>query len=236
MNIIRWVVCLLTSIIIVLCSSPGFSEEDLEVSPEAEAALEEEIRYLQAETYVMTPSRIPEKIKKTAATITVITDRQIRQMGARHLMDVLQTVPGMGFWYNSDGSYIIDVRGFGAGIGNNHILFMINGHSLYNNYNGGAGYVHDTHIIDNIKRIEIMRSPGSALYGANAFLGVINIITKEAEDIDGVELTTRAGSYDSQQYNLLFGKTFKDLEVAFNFNYFNTHGSNGHVIKGGGKM
>ena len=199
MNIIRCVVCLLTTIIIIVYSSPSFSEEDLVVSPEAEAALEEELRYLKAETYVLTPSRIPEKIKKTAATITVITDRQIRQMGARHIMDVLQTVPGIGLYYVWDGSYIIDVRGFGAGFSNNHILFMINGHPLYDNYVGGAGYFHDTHIIDNIKRIEVVRSPGSALYGANAFLGVINIITKEAEDIDGVELTTRAGSYDTQQ-------------------------------------
>jgi outer membrane receptor protein involved in Fe transport len=60
-------------------------------------------------------------------------------------------------------------------------------------------------------------------------LGVINIITKEAEDIDGFELTARGGSWDTQQYNLLFGKTFSDLEVAFNFNYFKTHGFRGLI-------
>jgi len=63
-NRISRAVFLIIPIIVVLCSSPGFSEEDLVVSPEAEAALEEELRYLKAETYVMTPSRIPEKIKK----------------------------------------------------------------------------------------------------------------------------------------------------------------------------
>ena len=52
-------------------------------------AIDEEIRYLKAEMYVITPSRIPEKIKKTASSITVVTDRQIRQMGARNLVDVL---------------------------------------------------------------------------------------------------------------------------------------------------
>ncbi len=61
-------------------------------------------------------------------------------------------------------------------------------------------------------------------YGANAYHGVINVITKEAEDIDGFELTARGGSWDTQQYNLLFGKTFSELEVAFNFDYFKTHG------------
>ena len=110
-------VFLMIPIIVVLYSTPGFSEEDLVVSPEAEAALEEELRYLKAETYVMTPSRIPEKIKKTAATISVITARQIRQMGARHLMDVLQTVPGIGIYYQGVGSYIIAFRGGLAGGG-----------------------------------------------------------------------------------------------------------------------
>ena len=85
--------------------------------------------------------------------------------------------------------------------------------------------------LDNVKRIEFVRGPGSSLYGANAFAGVINIITKEAEDIDGWELIARGGSYDTQQYNLLYGKTHNDLEIVLNYNYFNTHGFNGHVNK-----
>jgi len=106
---------------------------------------------------------------------------------------------------------------------------MINGQPLNETLSGGATYTHDTIILDNVKRIEVIRGPGSALYGANAFGGVINIITKEAEDIDGWELTARGGSYDTQQYNLLYGKTFNELEVAFNYNYFNTNGFNDHL-------
>ncbi len=104
-------VFLMIPILILFHSFPASSQEDIQVSPEAEAALEEELRYLRAETYVITPSRIPEKIKKTAASITVITDREIRQMGARHLMDVLLTVPGMGFRYWMGGSNFIKIRG-----------------------------------------------------------------------------------------------------------------------------
>ena len=220
-------VFLIIPILFILHSSPAFSQEDIQVSPEAEAALEEELRYLRAETYVITPSRIPEKIKKTAASVSVITDREIRQMGARNLMDVLQTVPGVGYLYSRMGMQFIDIRG-GIKAPSIDVLLMVNGHPLNEDFTGGIS-VHDTLILDNIKRIEVVRSPGSALYGANAVLGVINIITKEAEDIDGFELTTRGGSYDTQQYNLLYGKTFNEVEVAFNFNYLNTHGFNGHV-------
>jgi len=60
---------------------PVYSQEDLTSSPSTDDALDEELRYLQAETYVITASRIPESIKKSASSITVITDKEIRQMG-----------------------------------------------------------------------------------------------------------------------------------------------------------
>jgi outer membrane receptor for Fe3+-dicitrate len=123
-------VFLMIPFLFILHSLPVFAQEDIQVSPEAEAALEEELRYLRAETYVITPSRIPEKIKKTAASVTVITDREIQQMGARHLMDVLQPVPGMGFVYARGGRYVIDIRG-GMNINSNSVLLMVNSHLGY---------------------------------------------------------------------------------------------------------
>ena len=85
--------------------------KDLSVNSSADDALEEELRYLQAETYVITASRIPENIKKTAASVTVVTDKQIRQMGARNLMDVLETVPGWSNYYAFNGFNLSNVRG-----------------------------------------------------------------------------------------------------------------------------
>jgi iron complex outermembrane receptor protein len=214
----------------IFCSSPVFCEDELPVSFSADELLEEELRYLQAETYVITPSRVPEEINKAASSITVVTDRQIRQMGARNLSDVIQTVPGMNYHYSFSGGYQVYARGLQVAF-SQRVLLMINSHPLNENFTGGAMLVHDTLMLDNVKRIEFIRGPGSAVYGANAFAGVINIITKEAEDVDGWELIARGGSYDTQQYNILYGKTFDDLEVVFNYNYFNTHGFNGHVNK-----
>jgi len=104
-------------------------------------------------------------------------------------------------------------------------LNMINSHPIYDVYSQGLWqWGHATMPMDNVKRIEFVRGPGSALYGAGAYDGVINVITKGAEDIDGVEVTARGGSWDTQQYNLLFGKTISGLEAVLNFNYFKTHG------------
>jgi iron complex outermembrane receptor protein len=207
----------------------AFSQDDLiSVMKDADVDFAEEMQWLHAETFVITASRILENIKKSAASITVITDKQIRQMGARHLMDVLRTVPGMSYFNNTLGVFGIDVRGIKEDT-SEHILIMVNSHSLNENYWGGGTYVYDTLIVDNIKRIEFIRGPGSAVYGANAFSGVINIITKEAKDIDGFQITAKGGSFDTQQYNLLYGKTFNDICMAFNFNYLDKDGFKGEI-------
>ncbi len=207
----------------------AFSQDDQMLEKmAADEELQQEMKWLRAETYVITASKVMETIKKAPASITVITDRQIRQMGARHLVDVLRAVPGFAPYKEYLGNYLFRVRGAASG-SSNTVLLMINSHPINSSGDGGASWVYDTLIVDNVKRMEFIRGPGSSLYGANAFYGVINVITKEAEDIDGVELTAQGGSWDTQQYNLLYGKTFSDLEVAFNFNYFKTHGFRGLI-------
>ncbi len=203
----------------------AFSQDDelLEKMP-ADEDLQQELKWLKAETYVITASKVMETIKKAPASITVITDRQIRQMGAKALWDVLmRAVPGVALMTTFEGIRNFLVRGGG------HFLLMINSHPIHDGRAGSALPMYDDLIIDNIKRVEVIRGPGSALYGANAFAGVINVITKEAEDIDGFELTARGGSWDTQQYNLLFGKSFNDLELDFNLNFFKTHGFRGFI-------
>ena len=196
------------------------AQEEMEPDQETHDAIDEELRWLEAETYVITPSKIPETIKKTAASITVVTDRQIRQMGAKNLHDVVWRVVPSFISYNAFPSKYFFARNVEA----SRILFMINGLPLYDCSSQRAGNNYSVLNMDNVKRIEFIRGPGSALYGANAYSGVINIITKKPEDVNGVEVTARGGNWDTQQYNLLFGKTFTDLEIAFNFNYLKTNG------------
>ena len=224
MNMMKSLIAVYFLIVIGLINVGQVFPQDALSSEIMDPELEQEFKWLKAETFVITASKVKENIKKAPASITVVTDKQIRQMGATSLVDVLRAVPGFGrleIQYNKIGFL---VRGSLSGANSNGILLLINNHPVNEGGLGGFTWVHDTLIIDNIKRIEFVRGPGSALYGANAFVGVINVITKEAKDIDGFELTARGGSWDTQQYNLLFGKTFSDLEVAFNLNYFKTHG------------
>jgi len=228
-RVIRYAIMLLVPVFFLLHPWVAFSEEEpLEKALKTDDALEEELKYLQEETYVITPSKIPQRIEKAPGTIHVITDKQIRQMGARYLSEVVQTVPGWSvdqwFW----GLPLFFVRG-GCGTMSSRILFMMNSHQV-NNVNLGTGiYSYANLDLENVKRIEFVNGPGSALYGSGAASGIINIITKEGEDVDGLQVTGRGGSFDTAEGSVLFGKTVKGLEVAAYLNYRNTEGFRGHV-------
>ena len=111
------------------------------------------------------------------------------------------------------------------------VKILIDGHSVNNPWSGGAIWSFDDLVVENIKKIEVVRGPGSALYGQNAFLTVVNVITKDTEDIDGFQWTLSGGSYDTQNYNMLFGKECGDLKISGFFDYFDTEGFSRKVEK-----
>jgi len=192
-------------------------------------ALQEEIHWLQEESYVTTATKTLENIKKSGATVSIITDSDLKNMGARNLMDALKRLPGLGINQSNVGNSSVEVRGVKSDFGEK-VLFLINGHPSNNNLvNGGASSAYDTFIIDDIKQVEVIRGPGSALYGANAFVAVINIITKTAKDIEGTVITIGAGSYKTEKINVLYGGSLGEVEVAANINILDTDGLKGDV-------
>ena len=225
---IRCPIILFLPILFLLYPRSALSEETIDDALKPDEELEEELKYLKAETYVITPSKIPQRIEKAPGTIHVVTDKQIRQMGARYLVDVVQTVPG---WYVREvyqGNAEVFVNG-SSGPGSNRILFMVNSHPVNSVRYGSAIDLYSYLDLDNVKRIEFVSGPGSALYGSGAMAGIINIITKGGEDVDGLQLTGRGGSFNTWEGNALFGKTVGDLEVAAYADYRNSGGFRGHV-------
>ncbi|AUM11999.1 TonB-dependent receptor plug domain-containing protein [Ketobacter alkanivorans] len=187
-------------------------------------ALQEEIQWLQAEQYVTAATKTRERVDKSGSTVTVITREQLQQMGARSLMDALKHVPGLGVNQINVGVTSLEVRGVKTDF-SEKVLFLINGHPINNNLvNGGALLSRHDMPVRDIQVIEVVRGPGSALYGANAFVAVINIVTQSGEDLAGSQVHLATGSFDTTELNLAQGATSQNWDYALNLNAYNTDG------------
>lgn len=134
---------------------------------------------------VSTVSRQESTIGRSPAAVYVVNDEMIRRSGARTLPDVLRLVPGLHV-ANIDGSkWSISSRGFPDRFANK-LLVQIDGRTVYTHLFGGVLWDINDLLLDDIKRIEVIRGPGAAIWGANAVNGVINIITKSASETQGV--------------------------------------------------
>ncbi len=162
---------------------------------------------------------------QASAVTTVITAEDIQAMGSNELSEVLQSVPGVyvrrsGTFYQA--TYAI--RGISTGF-NPEVLMMINSIPLNQLVIGGSRRpIWDAPRLHDIARIEIIRGPGSAVYGADAYSGVINIITKNAKDIAGTEVGGRVGSFDSREAWLLHGGNYQGVDVSLSVQAYHTAG------------
>ena len=125
----------------------------------------------------------------------VIDEEMIRRSGARRLPDLLRMVPGL-FVGNIDGSkWSISSRGFANRFANK-LLVQIDGRTVYTPLFGGVFWDVQDLLLDDIKRIEVIRGPGATIWGANAVNGVINVITKSAADTHGLYASAGVGSVE----------------------------------------
>lgn len=171
---------------------------------------------------IATGSRQP--IAKAPAVATVVTARDIKAMGATDLDDVLESVPGLHVSRSNVGyNPVYAIRGIFSNF-NPQVLVLINGIPITNLFVGDRSQVWGGMPVEAITRIEVIRGPGSAVYGADAFAGVINIITKTAQDIDGTEIGGRAGSFDTRDAWALHGGTWGGFDIAVALEYHDTDG------------
>ncbi|MEW6601021.1 MAG: TonB-dependent receptor plug domain-containing protein, partial [Nitrospirota bacterium] len=209
-------------IILFICSMP-FSFLSAGERTESETAEELLLFFEEEELVIATRSSTP--VRKAPAIATVITAKEIRDMGARDILDVLKMVPGFGVSKLEFSLLMLEVRGVRTQL-SEKVLFMLDGHRLNLQWNGSALYNIANNVpLEYIKKIEIIRGPGSVLYGANAFVAVINIVTKEAEDIRGFQATAGGGSFDTQHYNLLYGHDGQKLKITGSLDYYYTNGA-----------
>ena len=155
-----------------------------------------------------------QSLRRAPAVATVITAEEIAAMGASELDEVLEAVPGLHVTRTAGymSSYV--VRGLFGGQSNPQVLLLQNGVSLSSLYRGDKGGNWGGLPVESIARIEIIRGPGSALYGADAFAGVINIITKTAADMPGTVAGWRTGSFGTWSAWTQHGGQWGALDVA----------------------
>jgi iron complex outermembrane receptor protein len=135
-------------------------------------------------------------IAKAPAVASVITAEEIGKLGAKNIDQVLETIPGLHVTLSPIYNPLFNIRGIDSAF-NPQVLVLINGVSISNLFHGDRNLVWGGMPVEAISRIEVIRGPGSALYGADAFAGVINIVTKSADEIDGFSGGVSLGSFDT---------------------------------------
>lgn len=171
-------------------------------------------------------SKHEQNLSEAPASVSIVTRKDIKQFGHRTLADVLNSVRG--FYVTYDRTYnFIGVRGVNRpGDYGGRTLLTVDGHRIndpiYDSAGSGTDFILD---VDNIERVEVIRGPGSSLYGNNAFLAVINIVTRRGRNYQGAEVSGAAASYDTYSGRVSYGNQFSNgVELAVSGTYYDSAG------------
>ncbi|MBT3271356.1 TonB-dependent receptor [Candidatus Poribacteria bacterium] len=158
-------------------------------------------------TPISAAAKYEQTTREAPASVTVITSADIERYGWRTIDEALQTVRGM--YVSNDRNYVhLGARGFGRPTDyNNRVLLLINGHTNNDNFYNSAALGPTLGVpLDAIERIEVVRGPGAALYGTGAVFAVIDVITKDASDVDGLRVSAEGGSFGRKGLSGVYGQ------------------------------
>ena len=202
----RWVLvsgfCLLFGILPVTRADEAKTKE-----PDFTSLSLEELGMIKVPT-VFGASGYAQKTTEAPSSVSILTQDDFQRYGYRTLADALQSLQG--FHVSNDRNYsFLGARGINLGDFNSRTLLLIDGHRVNNNLTDGA-YLGSEFLldVDLIDRVEVIRGPGSVLYGNNALFGVINVITRKGRQINGVEVSGEYASYDTYKGRVTIGKSF----------------------------
>jgi outer membrane receptor for ferrienterochelin and colicins len=176
---------------------------------------------------VTVASRMEETASDSPSSVTVFTQADIRNMGISHLGELLNFVPGFQTTRDIEQGTAdrFSSRGRGSALSES-VLILIDGLRINDLYTGGVSILNRLIAVENIKQVEIIRGPGSALYGSNAFMGVVNIVTLNNEN----NASINAGNLKSKEIAINLSKTFsKGIQVSA---FASTFSDEGYPYKG----
>ena len=159
---------------------------------------------------VMTASRFPQPLTAAPATLFVLTHRDIRTLGATSVVDLLRNVPGLDIMTAWDTEIEVGARGLNT-FQNAKLLVLLDGHRVNDDFSGAVRWKELPVLLEDIERVEVSLSPNSALYGANAFSGIVQIFTKPASRRGGMRLGAQAGNKQDRGYSASYGGSLGKL-------------------------
>ena len=143
-------------------------------------------------------------VAETAAAAFVITREDIRRSGAHNIPEALRLAPGVEVAQIDGNKWAVSVRGFNGRFANK-LLVLMDGRALYTPSFGGVFWDAQDTLMQDIERIEVIRGPGGAIWGANAVNGVINIITRSSRETQGAEMIAESDDNHSRTMSMRLG-------------------------------
>jgi len=183
------------------------------ICPSVRAA-DDIFQFYQEEAKVVSASRLPHAENQTPATVYVVTQEDIKASGAQNIWDALRNVPGVEVMETRTGQGEIGIRGINRAL-NSRTLILLDGQPVFNPYFDFLTWSSLPVGLDEIDRIEVVEGPASAVYGADALSGVVNIITKRPEQVNGTQVTYTGGERNTQIGSLNFGQKKDNLGIRF---------------------
>ena len=178
---------------------------------------------------VTSASRKEQRAEDVPAAVYVITREQIRRSGLTLLPEILRLAPGVHVAQVNGVKWAVSIRGFNDMFANK-LLVLIDGRTVYSRAFGGVFWEGQDVVADDIERIEVIRGPGAAMWGANAVNGVINVITRSARETRGLLLNGTLGTYESMRLSARYGGSVGSMDYRIfgqSSDYRHTHGSGG---------
>jgi len=190
-----------------------------------------EADFLDEMPVVLSVSRMSQPVNETPAAVTVIDRDMIRASGFRDIPDLLRLVPGFSVAYTRDNTWAVGYHGM-ADAFSRRFQVLVDGRSFYSAAYGVVNWGELPLSIDDIERIEVVRGPNAATFGANAFFAVINIITKEAVQVPGTFASLQYGEQGMAGLTLRHGGGEGDLNYRLTFSAQNRDRFETDVVDG----
>jgi iron complex outermembrane recepter protein len=159
---------------------------------------------------ITSASRKEQRLADVPAAISVITQDDIRRSGMTTVPELLRLVPGVQVAQINSNKWAVAVRGFNN-LFADKLLVLVDGRTVYDRLNSAVFWESIDIPLDQIERIEVLRGPGGATWGANAVNGVISIVTKSAAETVGAAVTAGGGTFDGTHVSARYGATVGNL-------------------------